>query len=319
MNIISSPNSPYSPPYRPGDSQEFLEAHTAMNVLTPKRFFLPMTLLALLSLISTGTLATAGDKEDFDITKIYASHGDAKAQYLLGLMYAMGKGTSQDLDKAAIWYKKSAEGGNAEAQYQLGSMYDTGKGQPQSFTKALFWYNKAAGQEHTSAKISAKKIEDDITTLKKSAEQGKPAAQVTLGKMYADGNGVPQDDAQAFSWYQKAAEQGDVRGECNLGQSYAEGRGVTRDYTQAVSWYRKAAEQGDAESQYRLGSMYHKGQGVQQSGVDAYAWLIVAASQGYNVAIKNKDFAISRLTQEQQNQAEVLASELQAMIDSKTP
>ncbi|MDD5760205.1 MAG: tetratricopeptide repeat protein [Desulfobulbaceae bacterium] len=307
------------PHSRPSDNLKFLEARTAMKVLTHKRCSLLMTLFALLSLLPTGALAADGDKEDFDITKIHASHGDANAQYLLGLMYATGKGTSQDLDKAAIWYKKSAEEGNAEAQYQLGSMFDRGKGQPQNFTKALFWYNKAIEQGHTSAKASAQKIEADVAALKSSAEQGKADAQITLGKMYSDGNGVPQDDVLAFSWYQKAAEQGDLRGECNVGQSYAEGKGVTKDYAQAVAWYRKAAEQGDAESQYRLGSMYHKGRGVPQSGVDAYAWLLVSASQGYNVAIKNKDFAISKLNAEQQAQAEALATELQAMIDSKKP
>lgn len=290
-----------------------------MKLLIKKQLSLLLTLLAFFCLISTTALAAEGDKEDFDITKIYASHGDAKAQYLLGLMYATGKGTTQDLDKAAIWYRKSAEEGNAEAQYQLGSMHDTGKGQSQDFTKALFWYNKAAEQGHTASEVSSKKIKDDIATLENSAKQGKTDAQVTLGQMYADGNGVPQDEEQAFTWYRKAADQGDVKGQCNLGLSYAEGKGVTKDYAQAVAWYRKAAEQGDAEAQYKLGSMYHKGRGVPQSGVDAYAWLIIAASQGYDVAIKNKDFAISRLTQEQQSQAEALASELQAMIDNKKP
>jgi TPR repeat protein len=30
--------------------------------------------------------------------------------------------------------------------------------------------------------------------------------------MYADGLGVPQDDAEAMRWYRKVAEQGDARG-----------------------------------------------------------------------------------------------------------
>ena len=33
-------------------------------------------------------------------------------------------------------------------------------------------------------------------------------AQDNLGGMYANGTGVPQDDAEAAKWYKLAAEQG---------------------------------------------------------------------------------------------------------------
>ena len=35
--------------------------------------------------------------------------------------------------------------------------------------------------------------------------------------MYANGRGVPEDDAQAVSWYRKAAQQGHVKAQLNLG------------------------------------------------------------------------------------------------------
>ncbi len=41
-----------------------------------------------------------------------------------------------------------------------------------------------------------------------AANQGDPEAQISLGFMYAEGQGVPQDDAEAVRWYRKAAEQG---------------------------------------------------------------------------------------------------------------
>ena len=37
-------------------------------------------------------------------------------------------------------------------------------------------------------------------------EQGDAAAQYQLGVMYADGEGVPQDDSEALRWYRMAAE-----------------------------------------------------------------------------------------------------------------
>ncbi|MBM3508219.1 MAG: SEL1-like repeat protein, partial [Alphaproteobacteria bacterium] len=42
------------------------------------------------------------------------------------------------------------------------------------------------------------------------AEQGDAIAQALLGFMYAEGQGVPQDHAEAVKWYRRAAEQGDV-------------------------------------------------------------------------------------------------------------
>ena len=40
------------------------------------------------------------------------------------------------------------------------------------------------------------------------ANQGYAAAQFNLGIMYDEGQGVPQDYAEALKWYRKAAEQG---------------------------------------------------------------------------------------------------------------
>ena len=40
------------------------------------------------------------------------------------------------------------------------------------------------------------------------AEHGLAEAQHNLGVMYANGQGVPQDDAGALKWYRLAADQG---------------------------------------------------------------------------------------------------------------
>jgi len=45
---------------------------------------------------------------------------------------------------------------------------------------------------------------------------------------------------------------------------YDKGQGVPQDYAEAVTWYRKAAEKGFAEAQYNLGTMCYRGQGVPQ-------------------------------------------------------
>jgi uncharacterized protein len=46
----------------------------------------------------------------------------------------------------------------------------------------------------------------------------------SMGLMYAEGQGVPEDDAEAVKWYRKAAEQGLAEAQFNLGEMYAYGK-----------------------------------------------------------------------------------------------
>src|SRR4030067_516597 len=104
------------------------------------------------------------------------------------------------------------------------------------------------------------------------AEQGLPEAQLNLGLLYDNGQGVSQDHAESAKWYRKAAEQGDATRQFNLGLMYENGQGLRQDYAEAVEWYRKAAEQGYAAAQNNLGVMYFNGQGVRQDSGEAGEW-----------------------------------------------
>ncbi len=55
---------------------------------------------------------------------------------------------------------------------------------------------------------SAHAAADDFDAVKKAAEQGHADAQANLGFMYARGNGVPEDDIQAYAWISLASAQG---------------------------------------------------------------------------------------------------------------
>ena len=66
-----------------------------------------------------------------------------------------------------------------------------------------------------------------------------------LGKMYINGQGVPQDSKTAVQWYRLAAEQGRAEAQGNLGVLYALGRGVLKDYVYAHMWGNIAASNGN--------------------------------------------------------------------------
>src|ERR1051325_6372856 len=87
-----------------------------------------------------------------------AEHGDAQAQYNLGVVYAHGRGVAKDDSTAVLWYRKAAEQGFALAQSNLGLMYANGRGVARDDATAVLWYRKATEQglalprseEHTS-------------------------------------------------------------------------------------------------------------------------------------------------------------------------
>ena len=60
---------------------------------------------------------------------------------------------------------------------------------------------------------------------------------------------------------------------------YRNGEGVPQDDAEAARWLRLAADQGHAEAQYNLGGMYAEGLGVPQDRVAAYMWLSLAVAQ----------------------------------------
>ena len=110
------------------------------------------------------------------------------------------------------------------------------------------------------------------------AGHGDADAQYELGVMYAEGRGVPQNDAVAFAWYRQAAEQGVAAAQFNVGLMYSTGRGVPLDEAEAVTWYQQAAAQGLAEAQVNLGVIFAAGQVVVSDLVTAYSYFNNALS-----------------------------------------
>src|SRR5689334_6167039 len=68
-----------------------------------------------------------------------AKHGDAHAEYNLGVLYAKGLGVRPDIDEAMHWYRLAADQGNAQAEFSLGQLYARGWGVPRDDEDALRW------------------------------------------------------------------------------------------------------------------------------------------------------------------------------------
>ena len=65
--------------------------------------------------------------------------------------------------------------------------------------------------------VAAAGCASEHATMLEQAERGDKEAQHNLGVMYDDGEGVPEDDAKAVTWYRMAAAQGYAAAQNNLG------------------------------------------------------------------------------------------------------
>lgn len=99
----------------------------------------------------------------------------------------------------------------------------------------------------------------EVNFWHKTADHGVASAQYKLGEMYANGQGLPKDDAEAARWYRKAADQGIEAAQYKLGEMYSSGRGVPKDDAEAFHWFNTAAHNGHSGAVRRLEMLNKRG------------------------------------------------------------
>jgi clan AA aspartic protease (TIGR02281 family) len=143
---------------------------------------------------------------------------------------------------------------------------------------------KAGALEDGEAAYSRHDYKTALQLLQPLAEQGNPVAQLRLGFMYADGEGVVQNYTTSMKWYHLAAEQGNADAENALAFVYVEGHGVQKSMPEAARWFKKAAIHGNVNAQWWLGGLYFNGEGVGKDNDEGIKWTYIAANQGYDMA-----------------------------------
>lgn len=88
-----------------------------------------------------------------------ANAGNADAEELIGIMYAMGLGVTQDDRRAFEWYLRSAMKGHAGAQSGVAWYYEVGRGLPSiDLVRAYMWYTLSAIGGDPDALISQEEV-----------------------------------------------------------------------------------------------------------------------------------------------------------------
>jgi len=160
------------------------------------------------------------------------------------------------------------------------------------YAKALDIWMPLAEQDHARAQLSlgvlyeqGNGVRADPATAagwyELSAKQGLAVAQFRLGMLYYDGSGVAEDPAKAAEWFGRAAVKGHGEAQLWIAFLYHHGAGVEKNVTAAAGWYKKAADQGMATAQFNLGTFYQTGTGVPQDTAKAATLYLTASNQGF--------------------------------------
>src|SRR5699024_8101627 len=121
-----------------------------------------------------------------------------------------------------------------------------------------------------------------------------------LGRMYADGDGVPRDDLKAFEYFSRIADDnadeppGSDRSGIVASAFVALGSylldGIAGSYVaaspeKAVELFQYAAAYfGDSNAQYNLARLYLEGTGTARDARQAARWFNLAAEKGHHAA-----------------------------------
>ena len=120
-----------------------------------------------------------------------------------------------DYAAAVAEWRKSAIAGDPDAQFNLGMAYKLGRGVPVDMAMAESWYRKAALQGHVEASdnyglalFQAGKRAEALPWLEKSSARGEPRAQLVLGTMLFNGDGVERDWVRAYALMTRSSASG---------------------------------------------------------------------------------------------------------------
>ncbi|MER0239658.1 tetratricopeptide repeat protein [Fulvimarina sp. MAC8] len=133
-------------------------------------------------------------------------------------------------------------------------------------------------------------------SLKYAADKGHRGALWKLAQMYADGDGIPEDDFEAFKIFESIVREPDEGGANSANAAYVASavvalgdymrRGIPGhvevDLQRARQFYFHAASYfGSPKAQFELGRMMLEGEGGRTNAKQAARWLKLAASKGH--------------------------------------
>ncbi len=139
-------------------------------------------------------------------------------------------------------------------------------------------------------------VQSSVKALEYAAQGGQSLAQWKLGRMYADGDGVPHDDLKAYQYFSQIVQSYDEDDPDPRDVSVASSAyvavgvyslngiagSVKAEPQRAFQMFRYAAINfGDPDAQYNLARMYLDGSAIPRDAIQAARWLKLAAEKNH--------------------------------------
>lgn len=213
---------------------------------------------------------------------------DRTPDALCGLanLYDSGLGVTQDAAKAVSLYETAAEKGSAWGMVALGWHYRI-LGGSDNLKKAAAWFKQAVDIDNADGyygyglcSLDLKDYDAALEYLTMAVDAGVGDAVMDLASMYENGLGVARDAEKAQQLYETAAQSGNGGSILSLGwQRYSEG-----DYEGAIELFLQAEELGIDDACFALGLAYGDIEDYEKS----FEYLSRAMELGGNDAVEAK-------------------------------
>ena len=211
--------------------------------------------------------------------------------YKLGQMFKLGLGTDSDVTKAIEYFRRSAEMNNKNGLFEYGKALLIGEHIPQNADSAVKLLEKAVKLKNSNAKrffalehISGEHLEQDIekgiALLTECADSGDVIACYRLGKIYLQGEIMPQNLDKAEK-YLLLAEDNEYT-QYALAKLYLQEEKY--DIQKAVDYFENGADKNHWAS-YQLGRIYLFGaKDIERDKEKAIEWFTKSANDGNEYA-----------------------------------
>ena len=180
--------------------------------------------------------------------------------YVLGERYEYGKSVVKDEMVAYSCYKIAAEHGNADAQYKVGLFFAEGKGIYADEKQALYFWELAAKSGHAKARQELERnTEPKRVWISETAKEA-----VALLRSYVEKNdgdsyyriGQFFEERKKYKWallnYRKAGYNNSARALIKIAEFTEKGLGCDRNFSSAVNLYLRLANRGNPDAEQRL-------------------------------------------------------------------
>lgn len=185
-----------------------------------------------------------------------------KAAAYIGRLYLRGEGLNQNFEKARTWFERGITHGDAQAQYGLGLMLLNGYAGKKNIKKAMDLLKMSADQDYAPAQVEMGRLYLDQGGIEDlriannyfelAARYGNIESHYYLAELVHHGVGRENLCAVALNYYKNVAEKAEplVSSWHDANEAYEAG-----DYETAFLGYLLAAEQGYERAQTNVAYM----------------------------------------------------------------